>query len=54
MEGNYLAQAKRVCEYFGYKTVYEYGVKEVKCHITFSGERPKTEPFITVIKSIYE
>jgi hypothetical protein len=34
MRGNYDTQAKRVCEYFGYKTVYEYGAKEIRCHLT--------------------
>ena len=63
---NYKAQAKKVCKFFGYKTVYEYGSKEVRCHISY-GEpgdfRPlsvdekgelKEEPFITIIPSIYE
>lgn len=52
MKGDYSAQAKRVCHFFGYKTVYEYGAKEIRCHITQVGER--TEPFITIIPSIYE
>jgi hypothetical protein len=42
--------------------VYEYGAKEVSCHLTFAGERPlhinengelKSEPFITTIQSIF-
>ena len=29
MKGDYEAQAKRVCLFFGYETVYEYGAKEI-------------------------
>jgi len=54
MKNDYEAQANRVCEYFGFENVYEYGKDEVKCHLSFAGERPKDEPFITVIPSIYE
>jgi len=54
MRNDYNAQAKRVCEYFGYKSVYEYGAKEVKCHISYNGERPENDKeFITTIESIY-
>lgn len=35
MKGNYQAQAARVCHYFGYKTVFEYGAKEVCAHISY-------------------
>lgn len=52
MKGDYKAQASRVCQFFGFKTVYEYGAKEIGCHITEAGER--TEPFVTVIPNIYE
>lgn len=54
MKGNYYAQAKRVADFFGYETVFEYGATEIRCHITFGGERPKDQPFITVLPSIYE
>jgi hypothetical protein len=62
MKGDYKAQAERVRKFFGYKTVYEYGAEEVRCHISYSGNRPLTlsetgvteEPFITVKESIYE
>lgn len=50
MRGDYKAQAKRVCGFFGYETVYEYGAHEVRCHIS-DGCRT---PFITVIPSIYD
>lgn len=54
IKGDYYVQAKRVCDYFGYKSVFEYGAKEIKCHLTFAGERPPDEPFVTVIPSIYD
>lgn len=53
MEGNYPAQAKRVCNYFGYETVYEYGSVEVTCHLSFDRERPVGEPFVLVTSNIY-
>jgi hypothetical protein len=36
MRGDYEAQAKRVCKHFGYETVFEYGAKEIRCHITYA------------------
>jgi len=54
MKGDYEAQAKRVCDFFGFKTVYEYGAEEIRCHISYGGKRPPDEPFITVIPSIYD
>lgn len=56
MKNDYEAQAERVCKFFGFKTVYEYGAKEIRCHITlgdYGEKRPDNEPFITVIPSIY-
>ena len=49
---DYKAQAERVCKFFGYKTVYEYGAKEIHAHVT-SDDRLPHEPFVTVIPSIY-
>ena len=36
MKGDYYAQAKRVCDFFGYKSVFEYGAeeKEIRCHLS--------------------
>ena len=62
MKGDYKAMAKRVCKFFGYKTVYEYRAKEMRCHITYDETRPmhidkngelKEEPFITIIPSVW-
>lgn len=36
MRGDYKAQAERICKFFGYKTVYEYGSKSVTCHLTYA------------------
>ena len=55
MNGDYYAQAKRVCDFFGYKSVFEYGAKEIRCHLSYPGERPENDKeFITVIPSIYD
>jgi len=55
MKNNYYLQAVRVCKYFGFDSIYEYGSKEIKGHITYvDGKRPKDEGFISVFKSIYE
>ena len=66
MRKDYQAQADRICSYFGFKTVFEYGTKEIRCHITYGdsvsglgSERPlhisedgklAEDPFVTVIK----
>lgn len=55
MKGDYPAQAKRVCDFFGYKSVFEYGAKEIRCHLSYAdGKRPPDEPFVTVKPSIYD
>ena len=55
MKNDCNAQAKRVCDYFGYDTVYCYGSKKIRCHLSFEGERPQEfKEFITTIQSIYE
>ena len=54
MRGDYKAQAARVCKYFGYKTVYEYGAETIRCHVSVVGKRPNDMPFITEIGSIYD
>ena len=40
MRGDYQAQADKVCKFFGYKSVFEYGVKEVSCHISYGSGLP--------------
>lgn len=57
-------QAERICKFFGYQTIYEYGVDKIRCHISYAdGYRPQhidqngelqQEPFITEIGGIYE
>lgn len=54
IKDHYYAQAKRVCDFFGYKSVFEYGAKEIRCHLSYA-ERPENDKeFITVISSIYD
>lgn len=54
MKGDYQAMADRVCRYFGYETVFEYRAHTTSAHLTMVGDRPKDEPFITILPSIYE
>lgn len=59
MKGDYQAQADKICKWFGYNSVYEYGSTEIRCHLTlggFDGKKDglRKEPFITVIESIYK
>jgi hypothetical protein len=54
MKGDYEAQAARVCKFFGYEAVYEYGANEIRCHLSKAGEVPPDEPFVTEIPSIYD
>ena len=55
MRGDYEAQAKRVCEFFGYQTVYEYGKDEARGHLSYDHPEARgNEPFVTIIPSIYD
>lgn len=63
MKGDYKAQAQRVCDFFGYETVFEYRATAMSCHISYAGQRPLSvnakgelveEPFITVFPGIYD
>lgn len=61
---DYKAIEKRICDFFGIKSIYEYGAKELRAHISYDpGKRPLyinengkliEEPFVTVIPSIYD
>ena len=52
---DYQKQADRICEFFGFKTIYEYGFNKVEAHITYAdGFRPTNEPFVTIIKPWHE
>jgi hypothetical protein len=61
MKGDYKAQSEKVCSYFGYKSIYEYGAKEVRCHLStgeyYDGVNESGElvekPFVNIIPSIY-
>lgn len=55
MKNNYYAQALRICQFFGYKSVFEYGSEETICHLSYEqGHEPPDHKFITVIPSIYD
>lgn len=55
MKGDYKAQAERVCHFFGYKTVFEYGSKTTDgIHLSYAdNKRFIHEPFAFNIQSIY-
>ncbi|WP_262246978.1 hypothetical protein [Parapedobacter soli] len=58
------AQAERICKFFGYKTVFEYGAKATYAHISYApGHRPlhvnekgelKEAPFMEKFGGIYD
>lgn len=52
IKNDYQKQAEILCNFLGLKTIYEYGAKEIRCHI--SEVYPSNKLFITVIPSIYE
>ena len=57
-------QAERICKFFGYKTVYEYGAKTIHAHISYAdGHRPswvneqgeyEQAPFVEKFGGIYD
>lgn len=60
MKGDYAAQAKKVCDFFGYETVYEYASKEIRCHLSYPRRLKVNEkgeinidPFILITPSIF-
>lgn len=53
MRDDYNAQADRVCKYFGFKTLYEYGAMEARAHVSYQGKRPDGTPFVEEIRNIY-
>lgn len=61
-KNDYQKQADRICQFFGFKTVFEYVATELRAHISYvKGKEPKkhktTESeyngFITEFKNIY-
>ncbi|MBB2951942.1 hypothetical protein [Sphingobacterium sp. JUb56] len=57
-------QAERICKFFKYKTVYEYGAKVIHAHISYvDGHRPswvneqgeyEQAPFVEKFGGIYD
>lgn len=57
-------QAERICKFFKYKTVYEYGAKVIHAHISYAdGHRPswvneqgeyEQAPFVEKFGGIYD
>lgn len=53
IEGNYPLMANRICEYFGYESIYQYGAETITAHISYTG-RVKNPPMIETFKNIYD
>ena len=54
-KNDYYKQAVKLCHWFSYKSIFEYGSQSFSCHITYlEGKRPDGTPFIEHFKSIYE
>jgi len=60
---DYIKIADRICTFFGYDEIYEYGKNEIRAHLSYAGDRPlhidengelKEEPLVTVIKSTWD
>jgi hypothetical protein len=49
---DYEKQAERICEYFGFETVYQYGFETIQAHITY--ENRKDEPFVETFKAWHQ
>jgi hypothetical protein len=56
MRGDYKAQADRVCQKFGFKTVFEYKSKTTEgIHLSYADWKSRDgEPFAFKIRSIYD
>lgn len=55
MKCDYYAQAERICERLGLNSIFEYRKEDsAPCHLSYAGERPKGEPFVTVVTSIWD
>lgn len=52
---DYQKQVDRICQFFGYDTVYQYNFKTTYAHISYAdGKRPEGEPFLTEFKAWHE
>lgn len=48
-------QADRICEFFGFETVYEYGAEPSSAHFTYADEEARAgKPFVEHFPSIYD
>ena len=61
MRNDYQAQADKVCHFFGCNTIYEYGAKSARVHLTIADpncpagiKTINNGDFITEIPSIYD
>ena len=51
----YQKQIDKICYFFGYKTIFEFGWKTTYAHISYADDkRPEGEPFLTEVKAWHE
>lgn len=52
---DYQKQADRICHFFGYETVYEFGFNTTYAHISYvKGHAPENQTFLTEFKAWHE
>lgn len=49
-KNDYESQANKICHFFGYENVFEYGSKQITCHLSMGNGNQ----FTGTIKSLYE
>ena len=53
IKNDYKRQSEILCSFLGLKSIYEYGAKDIRCHISEINPSPN-KPFITTMPSIYK
>lgn len=52
---DYQKQADRICEFFGYESIYQYKFETTYAHLSYvDGHRPEGEGFVTEFKAWHE
>lgn len=54
-KNDYQKQADRICQFFGFETVYQYGFETTYAHISYvKGKEPKDQSFLMEFKAWHE
>lgn len=52
---DYKKQAERVCTFFGFESIYQYGFETTHAHLSYiEGHRPENSHFVTEFKAWHE